>query len=137
MTPFKFTKNILEGNSIPVFNHGNHTRNSTYVDDIVERVIRLNDWIAQTGQSWDRDNSDPATGSSPFRIFNIGNNNPVKLSAYIEAIEEALGKKVIKYLMPLQLGDAPDTYAHPSELEKATGHKPATRVKGGVANFAA
>lgn len=135
MALFKFTKNTLEDQPIPVFNHGNHTRDFTYVADIVEGVIRSSDQIAQPNPEWDSNNPDPATSNAPFRIFNIGNNNPVKLSAYIEAIEEALGKKAIKDLLPLQPGDVPDTYADSSELEKAIGYKPATPVKEGVANF--
>lgn len=135
MALFKFTKNTLEDQPIPVFNHGNHTRDFTYVTDIVEGVIRSSDQIAQPNPEWDSNNPDPATSNAPFRIFNIGNNNPVKLSAYIEAIEESLGKKAIKDLLPLQPGDVPDTYADSSELEKATGYKPATPVKEGVANF--
>lgn len=135
MALFKFTKNTLEDKSIPVFNNGNHTRDFTYVEDIVEGVIRTSDQIAQPNPDWDSNNPDPATSNAPFRVFNIGNNNPVKLSAYIEAIEEALGKKAIKDLLPLQLGDVPDTYADSSELEIATGYKPETPVKEGVANF--
>lgn len=135
MALFKFTKNTLEGEAIPVFNNGNHTRDFTYVDDIVEGVIRSSDQIATTDLSWDSDDPDPSTSSAPFRIFNIGNNNPVKLSAYIEAIEKALGRKAIKELLPLQPGDVPDTYADSRELEKATGYKPATPVEEGVSNF--
>jgi UDP-glucuronate 4-epimerase len=135
MALFKFTKNTLEGKPIPVFNHGNHTRDFTYVTDIVEGVIRSSDQIAQPNPAWDSNQPDPATSNSPFRIFNIGNNNPVKLSAYIEAIETALGKKAIKDLLPLQAWDLPDTFADSSELEKATGYKPATPVTEGVAAF--
>lgn len=135
MALFKFTKSILEGDPIPVFNQGNHTRDFTYVDDIVEGVIRASDQIAQVNPGWDSDNPDPATSNAPFRVFNIGNNNPVKLSAYIEAIEDALGKKAIKNLLPLQPGDVADTFADSSELEKATGYKPATPVKEGVTSF--
>ncbi|KXS55383.1 MAG: UDP-glucuronate 4-epimerase [Marinobacter sp. T13-3] len=135
MALFKFTKNTLAGEPIPVFNHGNHTRDFTYIDDIVEGVIRSSDQIAEPNPAWDSDNPDPATSNAPFRIFNIGNNNPVKLSAYIEAIEEALGKVAIKDLLPLQPGDVPDTFADSSELEKAAGYKPGMPVKQGVANF--
>ncbi|WP_396586901.1 NAD-dependent epimerase [Bermanella sp. R86510] len=135
MALFKFTKNTIEDQPIPVFNNGNHTRDFTYVEDIVEGVIRSSDQIAEPNPDWDSNNPDPATSNAPFRIFNIGNNNPVKLSAYIEAIEEELGKKAIKDLLPLQPGDVPDTYADSSELEKATGYKPATPVKEGVAKF--
>lgn len=135
MALFKFTKNTLAGEPIPVFNHGNHTRDFTYIDDIVEGVIRSSDQIVEPNPNWDSDNPDPATSNAPFRIFNIGNNNPVKLSAYIEAIEEALGKKAIKDMLPLQPGDVPDTFADSSELESATGYKPSMPVKEGVANF--
>ncbi|GHC35059.1 NAD-dependent epimerase [Aidingimonas halophila] len=135
MALFKFTQNILNDEPIPVFNHGNHTRDFTYVDDIVEGVIRASDHIAEPNPDWDSDNPDPATSNAPFRVFNIGNNNPVKLSAYIEAIEEALGKTAKKDLLPLQPGDVPDTYADSSELEKAVGYKPGTPVKEGVARF--
>lgn len=135
MALFKFTSSILAGEPIPVFNNGNHTRDFTYIDDIVEGVIRASDQIAQANVDWDSNNPDPATSKAPYRIFNIGNNNPVKLSAYIEAIEEALGQKAIKDLLPLQPGDVPDTYADSSELEKATGYKPMTPVRQGVAHF--
>lgn len=135
MALFKFTKSILAGEAIPVFNHGDHTRDFTYVDDIVEGVIRASDQIAQPNPEWDSGHPDPATSNAPYRIFNIGNNNPVKLSAYIEAIEEALGVKAIKDLLPLQPGDVADTFADSSELESATGYRPAMPVRQGVANF--
>ncbi|MBZ2188129.1 NAD-dependent epimerase [Alcanivorax sp. JB21] len=137
MALFLFTRKILAGEPIPVFNHGNHTRDFTYVDDIVEGVIRASDDIAQPNPDWNSDTPDPATSSAPYRLFNIGNNNPVKLSTYIEALEEALGKEAIKELLPLQPGDVPDTYADSSALEQAVGYKPATPVKEGVANFVA
>jgi UDP-glucuronate 4-epimerase len=135
MALFKFTKNTLAGEPIPVFSQGNHTRDFTYVDDIVEGVIRSSDQIATPNPGWNSDNPDPATSNAPFRVFNIGNNNPVKLSAYIEAIEEALGKKAIKDLLPLQPGDVPDTYADSTELEKAVDYKPNTPLKEGVSRF--
>jgi len=135
MALFLFTKKILAGEPIPVFNHGNHTRDFTYVDDIVEGVIRACDDIAKPNPDWNSDSPDPATSNAPYRIFNIGNNDPVKLSAYIDAIEEALGNKAIKELLPLQPGDVPDTYADSTALEDAVGYKPATPVKEGVANF--
>lgn len=137
MALFLFTKKTLEGESIPVFNHGNHTRDFTYVEDIVEGVIRVSDDIAKPNPNWCSDSPDPATSNAPYRIFNIGNNNPVKLSAYIEAIEDALGKKAIQELLPLQAGDVPDTYADSTSLEQAVSYKPATPVKEGVANFVA
>ncbi len=135
MALFLFTKNILEGRSIPVFNHGNHSRDFTYVDDIVEGVIKASDDIAAANPDWDSKNPDPASSNAPFRLFNIGNNSPVKLSAYIEAIEQALGKQAIKELLPLQAGDVPDTFADISELERQVGYRPNTSVSVGVANF--
>ncbi len=137
MALFLFTKNILAGEPIKVFNHGNHTRDFTYVDDIVEGVIRASDQIAEPDPGWRADDPDPSSSNAPFRIFNIGNNAPVKLSAYIEAIEEAVGKSAIKELLPLQPGDVPDTYADVTKLERAVGYRPATPVKVGVARFVA
>ncbi len=135
MALFLFTKNILAGEPIKVFNHGNHTRDFTYVEDIAEGVIRSSDQIAEPNPDWSSDRPDPATSNAPFRIFNIGNNSPVKLNEYIEAVEEAVGKKAIKELLPLQPGDVPDTYADVSELVAAVGYKPATPVREGVRNF--
>lgn len=135
MALFKFTKNIIEGKPIQVFNHGNHTRDFTYIDDIVEGVIRISDSPAQPDEKWDSNNPSPATSSSPYRIFNIGNNNPVKLSSYIEAIESAVGKKAIKELLPLQAGDVPDTYADVSELELQLNYRPQTTVTEGIGRF--
>ena len=135
MALFLFTRNILEGRPIPVFNHGNHTRDFTYVDDIVEGVIRASDDIAAPNPDWDSDVPDPATSNAPWRLFNIGNSAPVKLSAYIEAIEEAVGRKAIKTLLPLQPGDVPDTFADVSELVGKIGYRPTTTVKEGVTRF--
>ncbi|MEQ6890025.1 NAD-dependent epimerase [Halomonas sp. CS7] len=135
MALFLFTRDMLAGEPIQVFNHGHHTRDFTYVDDIVEGVIRASDQIAAPNPQWNSDVPDPATSDAPYRLYNIGNNNPVKLSTYIEAIEEALGKHAIKELLPLQPGDVPDTFADSSELERAVGYKPATPVKEGVGNF--
>jgi UDP-glucuronate 4-epimerase len=132
---FKFTKNILEGKPVQVFNHGNHSRDFTYVDDIVEGVIRASDQVASPNRRWDGDRPDPATSNASYRIFNIGNSNPVNLSTYIEAIEDALGKMAVKELLPLQAGDVPDTFADTSELEQATGYKPKTPVAVGVQHF--
>jgi UDP-glucuronate 4-epimerase len=137
MALFSFTKNILEGLPIPVFNHGNHTRDFTYVDDIVEGVIRASDQVAAPSSNWDPMQPDPATSLAPFQVFNIGNQRPVKLLAYIEALEKALGRKAILNLLPLQPGDVPDTYASSFELERATGYRPRTSVEEGVANFVA
>jgi UDP-glucuronate 4-epimerase len=135
MALFLFTRNILEGKPIAVFNHGNHTRDFTYVDDIVEGVIRASDDIAQPNPAWDSARPDPASSNAPFRIFNIGNNNPVKLNAYIEAIEDAVGKKAIKEMLPLQPGDVNDTFADIGELVSKVGYRPSTPVKTGVTNF--
>jgi UDP-glucuronate 4-epimerase len=135
MALFIFTKAILAGEPIRVFNEGNHTRDFTYVEDIVEGVIRASDRIAAPNPDWSSDTPDPATSDAPFRIFNIGNNAPVMLSAYIEAIEAALGRKAIRELLPLQPGDVPDTYADVSELEAAVGYRPATPVSEGVRRF--
>jgi UDP-glucuronate 4-epimerase len=135
MALFKFTKNILEGKAIQVFNYGEHTRDFTYVDDIVEGVVRVNDMIATPNPLWHADNPDPATSDAPFRIFNIGNNKPVKLVDYIRAIETALGKKAKIQLMPLQPGDVPNTFADVSNLIDAINYKPQTEVSQGVSRF--
>lgn len=135
MALFKFTKNIIEDQPIPVFNHGNHTRDFTFISDIVEGVIRSSDQIAQPDPNWDSKNPDPSTSYAPFRIFNIGNNNPVKLIEYIHAIEKALGKEAILELLPLQPGDVPDTFADSSALEQMVGYKPSISVDDGVKQF--
>lgn len=135
MALFLFAKNILSGEPIQVFNEGNHTRDFTYVDDIVEGVIRAADNIAEPNSNWSSDAPDPATSNAPYRIFNIGNNNPVKLLDYIEAVEEATGKKALKQLLPLQPGDVPDTYADVSNLSNTLGYQPRTPVIFGVSEF--
>jgi len=135
MALFLFTRSILAGEPIKVFNNGNHTRDFTYVEDIVEGVIRASDQIAAPNPDWDSSKPDPATSNAPFRVFNIGNNSPVKLDAYISAVEDALGKKAIRELLPLQPGDVPDTFANVEELVRATGYKPDTPVTKGVAAF--
>jgi UDP-glucuronate 4-epimerase len=135
MALFKFTKNIVEDRPIEVYNYGNHTRDFTYIDDIVEGILRASDDIAQPDLSWSSDCPNPDSSIAPFRIFNIGNNQPVKLGEYIEAIEEALGKKAIKTLLPLQPGDVPDTYADSTKLTQILGYKPSTSVKKGVKKF--
>src|SRR5690349_24044470 len=116
MALFLFTKNILEGKPIQVFNNGNHVRDFTYVQDIVEGVVRASDQVAQPDKSWNSEDPDPATSNAPFRILNIGNNTPVKLSEYIAAIEDVLGKKAIQELLPLQPGDVPSTFADVDDL---------------------
>jgi len=135
MALFLFTKNILAGKPIPVFNHGKHRRDFTYIDDIVEGVIRVLDRVAKPNPDWSGDNPDPGSSLSPWRVYNIGNNNPVELMDYIGGIEEALGKKAIMDMLPLQDGDVPDTYANVEDLVRDTGYKPETPVKEGIRKF--
>lgn len=135
MALFKFTKNIIEQQPIPVFNHGHHTRDFTYIDDIVEGVIRTSDKIAAQNPDWDSHHPDPASSNAPFRIFNIGNNHPVQLIEYIHAIEKTLNQKAQLNLLPLQPGDVPDTFADSHALEQYVNYKPSTSVEDGVRNF--
>ncbi len=135
MALFQFTKNILERKPITVFNYGNHSRDFTYIDDIAEGVVRVSDKIAEPDSTWQSGAPDPATSNAPFRIYNIGNNSPIKLNTYIEAIEQELGLKAERELLPLQKGDVPDTFADVSELAAAVNYKPATPVAAGVARF--
>lgn len=135
MSLFMFTRNILEGKPIDVFNYGNHRRDFTYVDDIVEGVIRVIDKPAQANADWASENPDPGTSLAPYRIYNIGNNNPVKLLTFIETLEKCLGKEAIKNLLPLQPGDVPDTYADVSDLISDLGYKPGTLLETGIGNF--
>jgi UDP-glucuronate 4-epimerase len=137
MALFLFTEAMLAGEPIKLFNQGKHTRDFTYVDDIVEGVIRASDQPAKPDPDWDSDNPGPATSAAPWRIFNIGNNNPVKLEEYVNALEQSLGVTAKRALLPLQAGDVPDTYADSSALELAVDYKPATPVQEGVANFVA
>ncbi|MBU2604937.1 MAG: NAD-dependent epimerase [Alphaproteobacteria bacterium] len=135
MALFKFTKLALEGKPIPVFNHGNHTRDFTYVDDIVAGLIKASDDIARPNPDWNGKTPDPASSAAPFRLFNIGNGKPEKLLAYIDAIEAALGKEVIKEMLPMQAGDAPDTFADTSELARQLDYRPGTDIVDGVKSF--
>ncbi|MCS6948067.1 MAG: NAD-dependent epimerase/dehydratase family protein, partial [Steroidobacteraceae bacterium] len=135
MALFLFTRNILAGQPIDVFNHGHHTRDFTYVDDIVEGVLRACDRIAAPNPDWDGAAPDPATSSAPFRIYNIGNNAPVQLARYIEVLEECLGRKALRNLLPLQPGDVPDTFADVEDLVRDVGYKPATPIEVGVQRF--
>lgn len=135
MALFVFTKSIIADVPIDVFNHGKHTRDFTFIDDIVEGVVRASDNVAAPNPDWDSANPDPASSSAPYRIYNIGNNHPVQLLAYISAIEHELGKKATRNLLPLQPGDVPDTYADVSALETAVGYKPGTSVESGVHQF--
>jgi UDP-glucuronate 4-epimerase len=135
MAFFQFTKNILEGRPIKVFNYGRHSRDFTYVDDIVEGVVRISDKIAEPDPAWRADAPSPASSSAPFRIYNIGNSSPVRLDVYIEAIEQALGKKAEKELVPMQPGDVPDTFADVSALAEAVNYRPSTPVSVGIGRF--
>ena len=137
MALFLFTKAILEGRPIDVFNHGNMKRDFTYVDDIVEGVIRVLDRTAAPDPAYDPVAADPATSNAPYRVFNIGNNNPVPLLDFIGCIEDALGQKAEKRLLPLQDGDVPATYANTDALQEWVGFVPGTTVQTGIANFVA
>ncbi|MFV8781262.1 NAD-dependent epimerase [Microbulbifer sp. SA54] len=135
MALFKFTRLILEEKAIPVFNHGHHSRDFTYIDDIVEGVIKSSDQIASEDGNWSSADPNPSTSNAPYRVFNIGNGDPAQLSEYIEALEESLGKKAIKDLLPMQKGDIPDTHADTTRLQQAIGYKPGTGVREGVQKF--
>jgi UDP-glucuronate 4-epimerase len=135
MALFMFTKNILEGKPIDVFNHGHHKRDFTFVEDIAEGVVRSLDRVAQPDPKWDSNNPDPSTSNAPFRIYNIGNNKPVPLMHYIEVLEQCLGKKAEKNMLPLQLGDVPETSANIDGLVNDVGYRPATTVEEGVRRF--
>ncbi len=135
MALFKFTKAMLEGESIPVFNYGKHRRDFTYIDDIVEGVIRVLDRPALSNSDWDGSDPDSGTSKAPWRVYNIGNNAPVELMDYISALEDALGIEADKEMLPLQDGDVPDTYANVEDLVKEFSYKPDMEVKQGVSNF--
>jgi UDP-glucuronate 4-epimerase len=135
MALFLFTRNILAGRPIDVFNYGHHRRDFTYVDDIVEGVIRACDRPAQPDPRWDGAAPDPGTSQAPYRLYNIGNNRPVELLRYIELLETYLGRKADKNLLPLQPGDVPDTWADIEDLTRDVGYTPATPVEVGVRRF--
>ena len=135
MALFLFTKNILAGLPIDVFNFGHHQRDFTYVEDIAEGVIRACDHPAAPDAGWDSDAPDPATSSAPYRLYNIGNNKPVELLRYIEVLEDCLGRKAEKNLIPLQPGDVPNTWADASDLVRDVGYEPQTSVEVGVRRF--
>ena len=135
MALFLFTRKILAGEPIEVFNHGKHTRDFTYVDDIVEGVMRTLDRVPGPYPQFDALKPNAASSSAPYRVYNIGNHQPVELSRYIEVIEDCLGRKAEKILLPLQPGDVPDTCADVEELARDTGYAPATSVEQGVARF--
>jgi UDP-glucuronate 4-epimerase len=135
MALFLFTRSILAGEPINVFNHGHHQRDFTYVDDIVEGVIRTLDNVAESNAQWSGDNPDSATSLAPYRLYNIGSNNPVQLLRYIEVLEECLGKRAEKIMLPLQAGDVPATYADVEDLISDVGYKPETKIEDGIAKF--
>src|SRR6201988_2260750 len=135
MALFMFTRNILEGQPIDVFNHGHHARDFTYIDDIAEGVVRACERIAQPNPDWDSRAPDPASSFAPFRLYNIGNHQPVQLLRYIEVIEECLGRKASMNLLPLQPGDVPETYADIDDLTNDVGFRPATPIEVGVRKF--
>lgn len=137
MALFKFTKAILAGEPIQVFNYGQHRRDFTYIDDIVEGVIRVLDRPAPSNPEWRGDQPDPGTSKAPWRVYNIGNNNPVELVDYITELEKALGKKAETELLPLQAGDVPDTFADVNDLAEQFHYKPSTSVADGIARFVA
>lgn len=135
MALFLFTKNILDNKPIDVFNFGHHRRDFTYIDDIVEGVIRTLDNIATANPNWSGQAPDPATSLAPYRLYNIGSNHPVELLRYIEILEHNLGRKAIKNLLPMQAGDVPDTYANVDALIKDVGYKPSTPIEEGIRRF--
>ncbi|MGA8148709.1 MAG: NAD-dependent epimerase [Gallionellaceae bacterium] len=135
MSPSLFTSAILEGRSIDVFNHGKMQRDFTFIDDIVEGVIRVLDQPAVSDPSFDRGNPDPASSYAPYRLYNIGNHEPVELMTFIETIEAAVGKKADKNMLPMQKGDVPATYADTKSLQQAVGFSPRTPLREGVGKF--
>lgn len=135
MALFLFTKKIIEGTPIDVFNNGNHARDFTYIDDIAVGVVKCLDNVAAPNPDWDSGNPDVATSNAPYRLFNIGNNKPVELMYFIECIEKAVGKKSEKNFLPLQLGDVPKTYADVSALEKTINYRAGTDIAVGIQNF--
>ncbi len=135
MALFMFTRNILEGKPIDVFNYGAHRRDFTYIDDIVEGVVRTMDHNAEPNAAWDSATPDPGTSRAPYRLYNIGNQQPVELMRYIEVIEDCLGKQADKNMLPLQPGDVPDTWADTEALAADVGYQPGTPIEVGVKNF--
>ncbi|WP_462319953.1 NAD-dependent epimerase [Halochromatium sp.] len=135
MALFLFTRAILAGEPIQVFNYGQHRRDFTYIDDIVEGVIRVLDRLPEPNPSWSGAEPDSASSSAPYRLYNIGNNQPVELMHYIETLEQCLGRTAEKQLLPLQPGDVPDTYADVSDLVEELGYRPSTSVEDGISRF--
>ncbi|MBI5471592.1 MAG: NAD-dependent epimerase [Ignavibacteriae bacterium] len=135
MALFLFTKSILEGKPIDVFNNGHHQRDFTYIDDIIEGVVRVSDSIPGSNPHWSGDRPDPSSSLAPYRLYNIGNHTPVQLLHFIEAIEQALGKKATKNFLPMQPGDVPATYADVETLSREIGFAPATSIEAGIERF--
>jgi len=135
MALFKFTRSILAGEPIEIYNNGHHARDFTYIDDIVEGVLRTTDRIASPNPAWDSARPDPATSSAPYRIYNIGNHSPVELMHFIAVLEKNLGREAKKIFLPLQPGDVPATYADVDDLVADVGFAPATPIEEGIARF--
>jgi UDP-glucuronate 4-epimerase len=135
MALFLFTRAILAGEPIEVYNNGHHQRDFTYVDDIVEGVLRVTDQVATGDAAWNSADPDPATSRAPYRIYNIGSHRPIELLRYIEVLEQCLGRKAERVMKPLQPGDVADTYADVSELIRAVDYQPATPIEVGVRKF--
>jgi len=137
MALFSFTRAILAGEPIPVFNHGHHKRDFTYIDDVVEGIVRVLDRPARPDPTFDPARPDPSASSAPYRLYNIGNGQPVDLITYIRTLEAALGRAARLDLQPMQPGDVPDTWADCTPLQRDTGYKPSTPVSEGIARFVA
>jgi len=137
MALFRFTKAIFDGQPIDVYNNGQLSRDFTYIDDVVEGVVRTSDRTAAANPDWDSDRPDPATSNAPYRIYNIGNNNPVQLMHLIATLEQAVGRPAQKRMLPMQLGDVPATYASVDDLVRDIGFAPRTSLESGIANFVA
>jgi len=137
MSMFMFTDKIIKGEPIDVFNQGQHARDFTYIDDIVQGVVRANDKVATPDPTWSGDRPDSATSSAPYRLYNIGNHSPVQLMDYIACIEKAVGKTAKKNMLPMQPGDVPATYADVEDLKTDIGFEPKTKIEDGVKRFVA
>jgi len=135
MAPFLFTRNILENKPIDVFNFGRHKRDFTYIDDIIDGIVLSIDHAAQPNGDWDSDHPDPGSSKAPYRIYNIGNNQPVELMYFVELLETNLGRTAVKNFLPMQPGDVPATYANIDDLSRDTGYQPKTSIETGVARF--
>jgi UDP-glucuronate 4-epimerase len=135
MALFLFTKAILAGQPIPVFNHGKMRRDFTYIDDIVEGVVRVIDKIPEPNPNWSGDTPDPGTSKAPYKLYNIGNNQPIELMYFIEVLESCLGKKAEKNMLPIQPGDVPINYADVDDLVRDVGFRPNTPIEVGIERF--